>query len=283
MKSKVSKQTLQDHQSIWYFLIGLAFFILVNLGLLGLSWQLTQYVMGHESSPVTTINVTGEMPYTIKEDVIKAIDNVDMGNYFQVDVNKVQQKVMALPWVYSVAVRKQWPNELKIYVVDQKPVALWNGDFILNEFGKAFQADTKRLKNSLPQFYGPEGSEILALENYINLSGLLSYKNLGIHELLLSERFSWQLTLSDGVLLHLGREDRIVRIQRFMDMYPAIKSQSLIEKNKVKHKKNIKKEQNKVIDYIDLRYDTGLAIGWKSNGSKQQPNNYKKQELNSNV
>ena len=44
-----------------------------------------------------------------------------------------------LPWVYSVAVRKQWPNELKIYVVDQNPVALWNGDFLINQAGKFFK------------------------------------------------------------------------------------------------------------------------------------------------
>lgn len=89
----------------------------------------------------------------------------------------------------------------------------------------------------------------------------------------MSERFSWQLTLSDGVLLNLGREDRIVRIQRFMDIYPRIKSQALIENSSLKKKK---KSTHKVIDYIDLRYDTGLAVGWKSidNNLKPQPKKY---------
>ena len=273
MKANSSSQEEQASQDAWYFGIGLAFFIFVVFGLISITWMLTKHVAGEENAPVTAIKVTGEMPYTVRDDVLRAIENIDMGNFFQVDVNTVQEQILALPWVYSVAVRKQWPSELKIYVVDQTPVALWNGDFILNEFGKAFQADTKRLNRNLPQFYGPEGSELLALENYINLSGLLAYKNLGIDELLLSERFSWQLTLSDGVLLNLGREDRIVRIQRFMDIYPRIKSQALIENSSLKKKK---KSTHKVIDYIDLRYDTGLAVGWKSidNNLKPQPKKY---------
>ena len=266
--TKASQKSIDiASQQAWYFGIGLAFFIVVVFGLISITWMLTKHVIGEENAPVTAINITGEMPYTVRDDVLRAIENIDMGNFFQVDVNTIQQQVLALPWVYSVAVRKQWPSELKIYVVDQTPVALWNGDFLLNEFGKAFQADTNRLNHQLPQFYGPEGSEILALENFINLSRLLAFKNLGIDELLLSERFSWQLTLSDGVLLNLGREERVVRVQRFMDLYPQIKSQALIENSKVKSKryrKNSKKGVKKVIDYIDLRYDTGLAVGWKS-------------------
>ena len=69
------------------------------------------------------------MPDRQRSYIRNEIDQVDMENLFQVDVNEVQSYVLNLTWVYSVAVRKQWPNELKIYVVDQNPVALWNGNF----------------------------------------------------------------------------------------------------------------------------------------------------------
>ena len=197
------------------------------------------------------------MPYSQRSDIINAIDQVDMGNFFQVDVNEVQSYVLNLPWVYSVAVRKQWPNELKIYVVDQDPIALWNGDFLINQAGQVFQADIERINHYLPNFFGPEGSELLALENYKDLNALLDFKALKIDELVLSERFSWQLTLDDGVTLNLGREERVERIQRFMDVYPIIKAQ-------LKAKKITEKQQNQAVDYIDLRYDTGLAVGWKT-------------------
>ena len=253
-----SKKTRQLGQgTALSFGLGLLFFIVVLFSLITISWWLTQHFIGQESAPVTSIVISGEMPYSQRNDILNAIEQVDMGNFFQVDVNEVQSYVLTLPWVYSVAVRKQWPNELKIYVVDQKPVAFWNGNFLINQLGQVFQAEMSRINHYLPSFFGPEGSELLALENYRDLNGLLEFKALSIDELVLSERFSWQLTLDDGVTLNLGREERVERIQRFMDVYPIIKAQ-------LKAKIIAEKQQNQAVDYIDLRYDTGLAVGWKT-------------------
>jgi len=259
------KQSLSVNHQALSFGLGLAFFLCVLMGLISIAWWLTNRLIDQENLPVNSVVISGEMPYTKREDVLSAMNNINLGNFFQVDVNEIQSQVSALPWVYSVAVRKQWPNEVKIYVVDQTPVALWNGDFLLNKFGKAFQADTRRLTQALPQFFGPEGSELLALENFINLNDLLEYRNLAIEELVLSERFSWQLTLNDGVMLNLGREERVKRVQRFMDVYPLIKTHLEQQaKLNIKQKNNRKKQLKQAVDYIDLRYDTGLAVGWKS-------------------
>ncbi len=271
--AKAQQTKVSPNQApVWSFGLGLVFFLLVLFSLISISWWLTQHVIGQETAPVSSVVISGEMPYSKRSDIISAIDNIDLGNFFQVDVNDVQKQVLALPWVYSVAVRKQWPNELKIYVVDQTPVASWNGDFLLNQFGLAFQADTSRLTHSLPKFFGPEGSELVALENFGNLNTLLDYKNLSIDELILTERFSWQLTLNDGVTLNLGREERVERIQRFMDVYSLIKAEIKAEK-----------EQNQAVDYIDLRYDTGLAVGWKTVEKITMQSQTNKQEKKLNV
>lgn len=255
-----TKKITSENQQALSFGIGLAFFVCVLISLVSLGWWLTKVFIKQEHSPVNSIVISGEMPFTQQEEVLDAVSEIDLGNFFKVNVNDVQARVSTLPWVYSVAVRKQWPNELKIYVVDQKPIALWNGDFLLNQFGRAFQAEKNALKQPLPEFFGPEGSELLALENFTNLNGLLEYRNLAIDELILSERFSWQLTLNNGVRLNLGREERVKRVQRFMDVYPLIKTH-LAEQENLKNKR--KKELKQAVDYIDLRYDTGLAVGWK--------------------
>jgi cell division protein FtsQ len=232
----------------WSFWLGVGFFTIVVIGVLSLMIMIREHVVADESLPVTQLSIMGEMPYTQKRDIEVALANVNLSNFFKVNVNQVQHAVSRLPWVYSVAVRKNWPNELALYVVDQTPIALWNGDFLLNVKGQAFQADVSRLTSSLPAFFGPEGSEQTALENYRNLNKLLKFNQLTIDELMLSERFAWQLTLSDGVMLNLGRENRVERIQRFMDVYPEI----------IKQQKDDQR-----VNYVDLRYDTGLAVGWK--------------------
>ncbi len=239
----------------WTFWFGVAFFVAVIIAILSFSIFLNKRLTAEESAPVTNIAITGEMPYTTRVDVENAIEQVNLGNFFNLDVNDVQKKVAKLPWVYSVSVRKKWPDELKIYIVDQKPIAHWNGDFLINEKGRAFQADIARLNAKLPAFFGPEGSEQLALDNFRNLNKLLDFSQLAIDELVLSERFAWQLTLDDGVTINLGRDNRIERIQRFMDVYPQIK---------------INKKAGQQVDYVDLRYDTGLAVGWKTANNKER-------------
>jgi len=250
-KSQAKQLLLTEHKSAplhWSFWFGVLFFVLVIASIGSLCWLLIEKMSAEESIPVTSVVINGEMPYTKRADIEQAIDEVNLGNFFNLDVNQVQNIVAQLPWVYSVSVRKQWPNELKIYVVDQTPVAYWNGDFLLNQQGKAFQADLNRIEHKLPAFFGPEGSENDALNNFANLSKLLEFADLKIDELMLSERYSWQLLLDDGVMLNLGREDGYSRIQRFMEVYPQIKA--------------VKKAKQE-IDYVDLRYGTGLAVGWK--------------------
>ena len=273
-----NKQHTSENQRALAFGLGLAFFVCVLIGLFSAGWWLKNILVEQEHAPVNSIVITGEMPYTQRDDVLEAISEIDLGNFFQVNVNDIQEQVSTLPWVYSVAVRKQWPNEVKIYVVDQVPIALWNGDFLLNQFGKAFQADRNRLQHKLPEFFGPEGSELVALENFTNFNDLLEYVNLTIDELVLSERFSWQLTLNDGVMLNLGREERVKRVQRFMDVYPLIKTH-LIEQEK--QQKNSKKVIKQAVDYIDLRYDTGLAVGWKEVDELSSSISIKKQQKSS--
>ena len=252
----ITKEKQSAKEAIhWSFWLGLVFFFFVVVAMFSVVWFVAKRVNAQESSPVTSLKITGEMPYTQKQDILSAIEPLNMGNYFKVDVNQVQQTISELPWVYSVSVRKQWPNELKIYVVDQAPVASWNGDFFINEFGSAFQADASRVDHELPAFFGPEGSELTALENFKSLNKLLEYRALAIDELVLTERYSWQLTLNDGVQINLGREERVKRVQRFMDIYPQIKQEQ---------------KQQQVIDYIDLRYDTGVAVGWKPAPQEQR-------------
>lgn len=275
-----NKQHISENQQALAFGLGLAFFVFVLIGLISIGWWLTKMLVEQEHAPVNSIVITGEMPYTQREEVISAMSNIDLGNFFQVNVNEIQRTVSTLPWVYSVAVRKQWPNEVKIYVVDQTPIALWNGDFLLNQFGKAFQADRKQLTHALPEFFGPEGTELLALENFTNLNDLLEYRSLAIDELVLSERFSWQLTLNDGVMLNLGREERVKRVQRFMDVYPLIKTH-LEQQEKLQN--NDKKQLKQAVDYIDLRYDTGLAVGWKQATNLSFSMDLKKQQKSSRI
>ena len=81
------------------------------------------------------------------------------------------------------------------------------------------------------------------------MQGLLDFSQLVIQELSLSERYAWDIKLRSGISLRLGRTEFMDRLQRFIDVYPVLL------------------KQDKTIDYVDLRYDTGFAVGWKASSS----------------
>ena len=105
--------TEEEERLHWSFWLGVSFFVLVIVTIFSFSWYLNNKMSSEESTPVTSIVIGGEMPFTIRQDIEVAIEHVNLGNFFNVDVNEVQKKVAELPWVYSVSVRKKWPNELE--------------------------------------------------------------------------------------------------------------------------------------------------------------------------
>ncbi|WP_371188137.1 cell division protein FtsQ/DivIB [Thalassotalea maritima] len=236
---------------------GLVFFVLVCVLMVYGANKVHHLMQQDKALPVSHLLIEGNTPYTNKVDIVTALKQTRLDNFFQLDVNNVQRQLEALPWVYSASVRKQWPNTLSVYVQDQVPVAVWNGDDLINEHGQIFRADQGRLTSRLPQLFGPEGRELTALENYRDLNKLLKFIDAEIAQIELSERNAWLLTLTNGIALNLGQEDRVMRIQRFMDAYSQIKA--------------LVKQQQQV-DYIDLRYDTGMAIGWKPLIEEEQTN-----------
>ncbi|MDP1033984.1 FtsQ-type POTRA domain-containing protein, partial [Klebsiella pneumoniae] len=76
------------------------------------------------------------------------------------DVNNIQSQIERLPWIKQACVRKQWPDELKIHLVEFVPIARWNDQHMVVSAGIAFSVPADRTRNqNLPMLYGPEGSE----------------------------------------------------------------------------------------------------------------------------
>lgn len=233
-----------------HFYMGLAFFIcLLVLLVFGLI-KLNAFLEDEQQAPVQEIVVSGDRIFIDDQQIKTLIKESQSGSFFELDVNQTHQTVEAMPWVYRASVRKRWPNGLEIFVVEQQPAAIWNGDMLLNQYGDAFDAQISNAdldsKITLPNLYGPGGSEQIALQGYRNMQSLLDTSNLYIVEMFLSERFAWNVQLNNGIKLNLGRTEFIDRLQRFVDLLPLIS------------------EQDRQVDYVDLRYDTGLAVGWKT-------------------
>ncbi len=228
---------------------GLTFLLCVIGSLLYASFAVRDWLKDEQRMPVQVIEFSGDFDHVSLTRLERLIRKSQPGSFFELDVNEVFRLVEAQPWVYRASVRKQWPNTLKIYLVEQQPVAQWNEDMLLNPYGETFEASAAEL--TLPRLYGPGGSEKTALEGYNAMKSLLATSSMAIAELSLSERFAWQMQLKNGVELNLGRQEFIDRLQRFIDVYPLLT------------------KEEKPVRYVDLRYDTGFAVGWRIDDNKQ--------------
>lgn len=225
------------------FLAGLLFFLLVLGSLLWALWQAMIWATAANQVPVNSLIVQGEHRFVEQDEIRQSVLALpEVGNFFTLEVDRVQQQLQALPWVYQASVRKQWPDSLRVYIVEQPVAAFWNEDALVNTHGEVFEADRGTLE--LIQLSGPEDEAPRVLEEYRRLQPLLAERGYEIRRLHLTPRFSWELTLSDGVRLILGRDDIEARLKRFVNVYPGIVGRERVA-------------------YLDLRYDTGLAVGWK--------------------
>ncbi|MCC4264952.1 cell division protein FtsQ/DivIB [Oceanimonas baumannii] len=225
------------------FLSGLLFFLLVLGVLLWGLWQAMVWATASNQVPVNSLIVQGEHRYVSREEIRESVLALpEVGNFFTLEVDRVQQQLQRLPWVYQASVRKQWPDTLRVYIVEQPAAAFWNEGALVNTHGEVFEADRRQL--TLVHLSGPKGEAHKVLEEYRRWQPLLAARGYDINRLHLTPRFSWELTLNDGVRLILGRDDLEARLQRFMNVYPGIMGRGQVA-------------------YLDLRYDTGLAVGWK--------------------
>ncbi|MDX5628923.1 MULTISPECIES: cell division protein FtsQ [unclassified Brenneria] len=239
-------------------LAGLIFLLMVIGTIVWGGWMVVEWMKDASRLPLSRLVVTGERQYTTNDDIRQAILALGSpGTFMTQDVNVIQQQIERLPWIKQASVRKQWPDELKIHLVEYVPAARWNDLFMVDNDGNAFSVPAERIGNrKMPLLYGPEGSEKEVLEGYRTMSQVLAAGKFTLKMVAMSARHSWQLGLNDDTRLELGRDDRARRLDRFIELYPLLQRQA--------------QSDNKRINYVDLRYDSGAAVGWGAALFEQQ-------------
>lgn len=237
----------------WQFWLGLGFFAMVLVGFTASGVALWHTMRDQGRLPVEQIEVKGAHPHTPATAIKAALRAQPLGSFFTVDVNDVQQRLEALPWIYQASIRKAWPRTLQVFLVEQQPVARWNGQALLNEQGQVFTAKPGKTEAALPALYGPEGDAAEVLAGYQKLATLLEDNGYQPTAAWCSDRNAWSLQLKNGLKIILGREDTLRRVQRFIDSFPYVEG------------------GKRQPAYLDMRYDTGFAVGWQQQDEKKTP------------
>lgn len=195
--------------------------------------------------PISSVKIEGEFKYLNKDQLREQAMPVVDGGFFSVDLVAVRNALIELPWVEDVSVRRQWPDQLMVRVMEKQPVVFWGEDAVLSSKGKLFSPG-QALSEQLPRMNGPEGLHGTMFKELARMQAWLLETGLYIQEMKLDARRSWTLTMKNGIELRLGRDAMYERLQRFASVY----------------RNNFQSETRK-IKHIDMRYTNGFAVAWK--------------------
>lgn len=213
--------------------------------------------------PVENVRVIGDLRFIDNSNIETIVSNEIHGGYFTVDLNKIRDALIQMPWVKDVSLRRQWPASLDVFITEQNPVAYWNDDGYINESGEVFSPGKVNRKLNLPILKGPEGhhGNVWKFMNELYQEmALLEYE---VVRLDLDERRSWQLVVAEQVDpddsaaavnridVKLGRFETEKRLKRFIHILPSLASEQGVGDG-VLADKNIK--------VIDMRYPNGFAV-----------------------
>ena len=176
------------------------------------------------------------------------------GTFFTLRLPEARASLQRVPWVKSVALRRQWPDRLQVILVEHEPLARWTDGALVGTEGEVFAAD---FAGELPQLAGPEGSAALVAVRFREFGAALGVRALSIAELRLSPRGGWRLRTAGRapLTIELGRNEPGERLSRFVLYYARTVA--------------VLARAGTGTEYVDLRYRNGFAM--RVPGFKEKP------------
>ena len=182
-----------------------------------------------------------------KDDVFEKSKNyLDSKSFFNFKINILKKEIEKVSWVKSADIRRVYPGEIKIYIEEHIPIAIWNNESYMNNIGDIFFINN--IKKNLPILISNQSGNKIMFEYFSLLLKYISDENFDIKIKKIEENDIRSLSayLSSGIIVKFGSKDIRGKILTFIKVYKTLNTSDL-EK----------------IRYIDMRYSNGFSIGWK--------------------
>jgi cell division protein FtsQ len=199
--------------------------------------------------PVGALVVDGTFQRVTAIQVQEAVADGLRGGFLSLELKELRDRVAAIDWVDSVTVNRVWPDVVRVEITEHQAAARWGETGLLDIRGELFTMNARHAYAELPRLSGPEGSEQEVARLYLAVRGRLADAQLTLESLSMDARGAVEVVLADGQQIKLGRHDVDARLRRFFTVVaPALAGE--IGR----------------IEYVDLRYTNGFAIGWQNEG-----------------
>lgn len=202
---------------------------------------------------VNNVVVLGDVRYVDMQELERITRNHLKFSKAAADLHALQGKLLDLPWVKQLAVAKEYPDKLVLDIQEHHVVLRQTSGELIDDQGKRFGVNLNSYKEKKPAMYkalmqlplldAPDYAQETAWKQFQAVQNRMAVSDFTLQALQLDERGSWQLTLQSGLVLKLGSEALLKRLQVFL----AIAAPRL-------------KTQLSKLRYVDLRYSNGFAV-----------------------
>lgn len=233
-----------------YYVAGVIFAIVVIFCVIKSDLLIDSFLSNSKVLPVKAVQIDGVFKYLTKKQIADITGRVCAGqNIAKLDLAVVQNALMAEPWVAQVAIRKKMPDTLMLSVVEHVPAAYWNDNGLYDARTRSiFYPDMNNFSQPLVKlgaFRDNLCSDVY--ESAVLFTRAMNRSHYQMVELYLDNVRCYNMILENGTKLILGRgqKDALVRLERFLKSF-SLSGLNIDD-----------------VEYVDLRYDVGFAIGKK--------------------
>ena len=225
-------------------LLNLAANILMACAFVIFAFAGTRFVLNSPWFPLRELTVGGDLEHTSREALESATRGRAAANFFAADLGALREGFEQIPWVRRADVRRVWPDRIEVTLEEHVALARWGDTGLVNTFGERFAGQSEA---ALPVFAGPPRTEAEVTRRYQRYAQLMAPLGGTLERVILTPRFAWQLRLSSGLHIELGRDlandSADARLARFIAAYPQT-----LGRIALRH------------EYVDLRYPNGFAL-----------------------
>lgn len=200
---------------------------------------------------ITEVQLNGDLE-RLKPAEVEALVAPYVGqSFWRIDLERLHADILHLDWVYKVKVKRRWPNKLILEITEQKPVARWGDDGLLNQEGDIFYPYDI---GSFQRMVVLDGSAIQSralLQKLQVFQDAFSTLNWTIDSMTAQADGVWRIHFLSGVTLLLDDHDWQGKLDRFIRAYPKTHQ-----------------DLRKFAHVFDLRYSNGFVIKQKTPQSR---------------
>ena len=197
--------------------------------------------------PIKKISLVSHTNYSNKIKIYKKSKKyLSKKSFFNLKIIDLKKEIENVAWIRLADVRRVYPDEIEIYIIEHIPIAIWNDKMFLNDLGEIFFANDIDIK--LPKIYSTNDRNKIIFKYFVVFSNNLIKNNIHHSVIKMDEnnRRSLTIKLSSNIIIYLGSNDIMNKIDTFFKVYNSLNSSDLTK-----------------IRYIDMRYSNGFAVGWK--------------------